>query len=240
MSQALEKYLDRIMIYANRTDADAINIREELKDHILKKISDLQEDGLVREDAIFQAIEQHGQPKHVGYGLRKRWSLIDIRTKGTARGFIAVGPKAIGVIAMGGCAVGVITFAGIGLGIISLCGIGFGLIMAFSGIAIAPFGIAYGGICLGMVTFGGIAIGVAANGGLSAGMLTAGQGISYFTCDNAPMWLRKLTHLSANGYFIIPFMIFSYTVWIALCIAYGILNRKENNRIKNADPALIE
>ena len=36
MSRALQKYLDRIMIYANRNDSDAPGIREELKDHLLK------------------------------------------------------------------------------------------------------------------------------------------------------------------------------------------------------------
>lgn len=76
MSRALKKYLDRVMIYANRTEADAARIRAEQQDHLLKKIADLEGDGLSREDAVFQAIKDHGTPRTVGYGLRKRFSWI--------------------------------------------------------------------------------------------------------------------------------------------------------------------
>ena len=63
MSRALEKYLDRVMIYANRDDEDASQIRTELQDHLLKKIDELEAAGLAREDAIFQATEDHGHPR---------------------------------------------------------------------------------------------------------------------------------------------------------------------------------
>ncbi|MHC4285577.1 MAG: hypothetical protein ACYSWZ_21795 [Planctomycetota bacterium] len=106
MSRALQKYLDHIMVYTNRNEKDTAQIRKELEDHLLKKIADLQTEGLSHEDAVFGAIEDHGHPRTVGYGLRKhQW--IDIRTRGTARGFIAIGPKAVGTIAIGGFALGV-------------------------------------------------------------------------------------------------------------------------------------
>jgi hypothetical protein len=75
MSRALQKYLDGVMICANRNKKDAVHIRAELEDHLLKKIADLEADGLPREDAVFQAIEDHGRPRTVGYALRKhsRW-----------------------------------------------------------------------------------------------------------------------------------------------------------------------
>ena len=84
MSRALEKYLDRVMIYANRNEADAARIRAEQEDYLLKKIADLEESGLPREDAVFQAIEEHGNPRTVGYSLRKGFALLDVRTQGTA------------------------------------------------------------------------------------------------------------------------------------------------------------
>lgn len=77
-SRALERYLDRVMIYANRNEADAARIRAELEDHLLQKIADLEAAGLSREDAVFQAIEDHGNPRAIGYGLRKRFSWISV------------------------------------------------------------------------------------------------------------------------------------------------------------------
>lgn len=76
MSRALQKYLDRVMIYANRNETDAAKIRAELEDHLLKKIADLEATGISREDAVFQAIEGHGHPRTVGCGLSKRLSYV--------------------------------------------------------------------------------------------------------------------------------------------------------------------
>ena len=47
MGRALEKYLDRVMIYANRKKEDAAQIRAEIEDHLLKKIADLEESGQI-------------------------------------------------------------------------------------------------------------------------------------------------------------------------------------------------
>ena len=73
MSRALQKYLDRVMIYANRNRKDAVRIWAELEDHLLKKIADLEAEGVSREEAVLQAIEEHGHPRTVGYGLHKRF-----------------------------------------------------------------------------------------------------------------------------------------------------------------------
>ena len=72
MSMALEKYLDRVMIYANRKKEAAAQIRAEIEDHLLKKIADLEAAGLSHEDAVFQAIEDHGVPWIIGWGLREK------------------------------------------------------------------------------------------------------------------------------------------------------------------------
>jgi len=61
------------MLYANRKEEDAVKIRVELEDHLRQKIADLEESGLSCEDAVLQAIEDHGHPRTVGYGLRKHF-----------------------------------------------------------------------------------------------------------------------------------------------------------------------
>ncbi|MHC4501177.1 MAG: permease prefix domain 1-containing protein [Planctomycetota bacterium] len=61
------------MIYANRNRKDAVRIWAELEDHLLKKIADLEAEGVSREEAVLQAIEEHGHPRTVGYGLHKRF-----------------------------------------------------------------------------------------------------------------------------------------------------------------------
>ena len=73
MSRALEKYLDRVIVYANRKEEDASKIRAELKDHLLKKIEDLRAEGLSHEEAVLRAIKDHGHSRIVGCGLRKRF-----------------------------------------------------------------------------------------------------------------------------------------------------------------------
>jgi hypothetical protein len=72
MDQTLEKYLDCIMSYAKRNEADAVKVRSELEDHLLKKVDDLKEQGLSQSEAVFKAIEDHGQPWTIGYKLQKK------------------------------------------------------------------------------------------------------------------------------------------------------------------------
>ena len=70
MNQALEEYLDRVLAYAKRNEIDSQKIKAELKDHLLKKIEELESEGAKHEDAVFQAIQGHGHPKTVGYSLQ--------------------------------------------------------------------------------------------------------------------------------------------------------------------------
>lgn len=78
MVRALQKYLDGVMIHANRNEKDAARIRAELEDHLLKKIADLEAEGLSREDAVLRAIEELGSSQTVGCGLRKRFRWISV------------------------------------------------------------------------------------------------------------------------------------------------------------------
>ncbi len=78
MVLALQKYLDGVMIYANRNEKDTAQIRKELEDHLLKKTADLEAEGLSREDAVLRAIEKLGSSQTVGCGLRKRLRWISV------------------------------------------------------------------------------------------------------------------------------------------------------------------
>lgn len=170
MSRALQKYLDHIMVYANRNEKDTAQIRKELEDHLLKKIADLQAEGLSHEDAVFGAIEDHGHPKTVGYGLRKhQW--IDIRTRGTARGFIAIGPKAVGTIAIGGFALGLFSCGIVGVGVISFSVVSIALLWSFgAAFAFAACGFAHGAVAVGLMAYGLWSVGVIAVGSQSIGV----------------------------------------------------------------------
>jgi hypothetical protein len=170
MSRALQKYLDQVMIYANRNEADTTQIRAEQEDHLLKKTAELEAEGQSREDAVFGAIENHGHPRTVGYGLRKhQW--IDIRTQGTARGFIAIGPKAVGTIAMGGAAFGFFACGIVGVGVVSFSLISIALLFSYgAAFAFAPFGLAHGSIAVGLMAAGFWSCGITAIGYESIGL----------------------------------------------------------------------
>ena len=164
MNRALQKYLDHIMVYANRNEKDTAQIRKELEDHLLKKIADLQTEGLSHADAVFGAIEDHGHPRTVGYGLRKhQW--LDIRTRGTARGFIAIGPKAVGTIAIGGVALGLFSCGIVGVGVISFSVVSIALLWSFgAAFAFAACGFAQGTVAIGLMAAGLWSFGVIAVG----------------------------------------------------------------------------
>ena len=240
MSRALEKYLDRVMIYANRNEKDAAQIRAELEDHLLRKIADLEADGLSREDAVFGAIEDHGNPRTVGYGLRKRFSWVDVRTHGTARGFIAIGPKAIGVFAFGGAAFGLFAFGGFAAGLFAIGGLVLAAFFAGGGLCAALLGFAYGGVALGLVAFGGVACGFVATGGIAAGLWVpiAGQAFSYFTRATMPPYLGYLDGFGKQ------IMLLTTPIYLLTCLFLVfiqlIFTKRERRRIEKADPKLVE
>ncbi len=91
----------------------------------------------------------------------------------TARGWIAMGERAIGLFAFGGIAMGGFTFGGISLGLASFGGIAAGG-FAWGGVAIG--GLAWGGIAIGYVAMGGVAAGVYAIGGKAFGLELSGSG----------------------------------------------------------------
>ncbi len=91
----------------------------------------------------------------------------------TARGWIAVGERAIGLFAFGGVSIGGFAFGGVSLGLAGFGGIAAGG-LAWGGLAIG--GLAWGGVAVGYIAFGGLAAGVYAIGGAAFGLEVTGSG----------------------------------------------------------------
>jgi hypothetical protein len=241
MSRALERYLDRVIAFSGLSGDETSDIREEQKEHLLTKIEAYEGEGLPREDAVFQAIEDHGNPILVGYGLRKGFPLLDVRLRGTARGIIAIGPKAVGVVALGGAAFGVIAIGGLGVGLFSFSGFALSLLFAWGGFAFAPVGVAYGGFAAGPIAAGGFAIGVTSWGAYAVGLWAYGGTVfSAFDPSTIPPALKAI----GNGVFgdmarsVLHIVVLP--IAIALIFAMIILQRKEARGIKSIDPGFVE
>lgn len=236
MSRALQKYLDQVILYANRKEKESVKIRTELEDHLRQKTADLAARGVPREDAVFQAIEDHGTARTVGYGLRKGFALLDVRTEGTARGFVAIGPRAVGIIAFGNVAVGLIAFGNLALGAFAFGALAIAGLLSLGGISLAPLGAAVGLAAVGQGAFGMIAC-----GGLAVGLQVpwAIDGVSLLSGENGLQFLQHFqTHEGAVA-------LVAITLWLFLMfpIMNGVMcsiKRNEYLRIEKADPKLIE
>ncbi|MHC4692515.1 MAG: permease prefix domain 1-containing protein [Planctomycetota bacterium] len=235
MSRALQKYLDQVLLYANRKEEESEKIRTELEDHLRQKTADLQAGGLTREDAVFQAIEEHGSARTVGYSLRKGFSLLDVRTEGTARGFIAIGPRAVGIIAFGNFAFGLFAFGNIALGALAFGALTIAGLLSVGGISLAPLGVAVGLAAVGRAAFGMIAC-----GGLALGLRVpwAIDGVNLLSGDNGIQFLHHFgTHEGTIA-------LIAITLWLFLAVPVlnGVMcsiKRNEYLRIQKADPKLI-
>lgn len=239
MSHILESYLDRVMTYANLSPAQAADVRSELRDHLLKKVDDLQTGGASHEDAVYRAIQAHGHPRVVGYGLRPRLPWLDVRTQGTARGVIAVGPAAVGVVAIGGAACGVVAVGGMAAGVVAMGGLSVALVFAFCGVGLAT--VAYGGMVAGVVALGGGAAGLVAVGGFAVGLLAdGGMFYSAFSAADAPEFLIALarwTEATVGWTWLPPLLV---AAMMTLLAASGILSYRERRRLQTADPWIQE
>ncbi len=236
MSRALQKYLDQVILYANRKEEEAAKIRVELEDHLRQKTADLAARGLTREDAVFQAIEDHGTARTVGYSLRKGFALLDVRTQGTARGFIAIGPRAVGIIAFGNVAVGLIAFGNLALGALAFGALAIAGLLSVGGISLAPLGAA-----VGLAAVGRTALGMIACGGLAVGLRIpwAIDGVSLLSGENGLQFLQHFrTHEGTVA-------LIAITLWLFLAVPVfnGLMcsiKRNEYLRIEKADPKLVE
>ena len=244
MKSILDRYLDRVLVYANKPESESEAVRKELKDHLLQKVDDLAKNGLSREEATLEAIRQHGSPRVIGYGLRGPFPWIDIRSHGTARGGIAIGPKAVGVFAFGGVAVGVVACAPIAMGLISSGFFALGLFFAWGFFAI-------GGVATAFITFGIVALGFSSAGVVAQGEWVravwvppsgSGGGVaSYYDADNVPVFLRALEPLLHGCSF---FDRYVFTIFLPVFLfgnlILGYLRYREAKRVASADDWLID
>ncbi len=244
MKSLIDRYLDRVLIYANKPDSEAEALRQELKDHLLQKVDDLITDGVPREEATLEALRQHGSPKMIGYKLRDPFPWIDVRSHGTARGVIAIGPRAVGIFACGGVAIGVVAFGGAAVGLFSAGGLAVGLLAAWAGLGLG--GIVNAGLAVGIVATGGLAIGLVALGGLAIGawvpsFWSGGEVHRYYTPENVPPFLKSLEPL-LNGctYFDRHVFTFFLPMYLLVIFSLGYVRYREMRRVSVEDDWLID
>jgi hypothetical protein len=236
MKSILDRYLDRVLLYANKPDSGSEAIRQELKDHLLQKVDDLIADGLPKEEALLEALRQHGPPRVIGYRLRGPFPWIDIRSHGTARGVIAIGPRAVGIFAFGGWAMGVFACGGFSLGLFSFGGFALGLLFAFGGFGIG--GIVSAGFACGLVAAGGVAIGLVAVGNPGIGLWVPhgwhhGGVISHYTAANVPPVLKSLEPLLNTAVLINRYILIIMPVYMLSVAALCFLQIREGKRVSS-------
>lgn len=243
MNRLVQRYIDRIVLFADRDENDAAQIRAEIHDNLATKIADLRKQGLSEIEAVFAAVEEHGDPKTVGYSLRThRW--IDIRTQGTARGFIAVGPQAVGTIAIGGLAVGIFACGVVGVGLVSLSAIGIALLWSFgAAIAIAPFGVAHGGIAIGLAAAGVWSCGLVTLGYESVGPYARQWGDPGFV-TRAPGLLAYLdaliyAHTAAWSGPVTSLAFHTLACAVVMCAGFGAFRRRAARERREAGYSLL-
>jgi hypothetical protein len=230
MNRRLQEYLDQVLIYADRNPQESGRIRAELGDHLLEKMAHLEADGMSQAEAVSRALGDHGKAETISYALRRRFRWVDVRRQGTARGFIAIGPRAIGVLAVGGVACGVCAYGGIAVGMWSFGGLALALLIAAGGVAAAPLGLAIGALAIGMTAFAGIAVGATTCSGLFAGHILP------FPPDRFTRPIVQSAPPLVAGLFVLDFWLSCFAV-----LSTGILLvRRERKRIASAELALTE
>lgn len=244
MISILDRYLDRVLVYANKPASESVAIRTELKDHLLQKVEDLVKTGRSHEEATLEALRQHGSPKVIGYRLRGAFPWIDIRSHGTARGVIAIGPRAVGVFAFGGVAVGVVACGFVAVGLVSAGFLAAGLLFAWAFLGVG--GIAAAFVAVGLIAAGYVAIGILAQGWTEIGVWVPSPGwlsdtMSYYTSENVPSFLRALEPLSNDSLFFCRYAVTIFLpVYLLMIVALNYLRFREAKRVASEDDWLID
>jgi len=240
MKTILDRYIDRVLLYAKRPANESEPIRQELKDHLFQKTDDLVASGVPREEATLEAMRQHGSPRTIGYKLRGPFPWIDIRTRGTARGVIAIGPRAVGIFAFGGMAVGVVAIGGFSAGIISMGGFALGLLFAWAGFGLG--GIVCAGFSVGIVAWGGFTVGMVAEGGMACGLWVplADQASSHYTAANVPAFLKFLQRFLVAPHFVEQNL--RYIMPLYLITIFGLMGvqLREKKRLASDEDWIVE
>ncbi|MEM6885467.1 MAG: permease prefix domain 1-containing protein [Verrucomicrobiota bacterium] len=233
MSKLAPLYLERVFQFAELDPQEHREKWDELEDHLLSSIEAEKQAGLGDEEATLKAIRKMGHPQVIGSRLSRPWRWLDVRATGTARGFVAIGPKAVGVIAFGGYARGFIAIGGLSIGVISNGGLGIGL-FSWSGLSLAL--ISYGGLALGGVTWGGLSAGILSQGGFVTALVSRGGGevhSFYKSMAAAPEWIQSFAVLEKVMYWVnvySPVLLGLYVVVVLACIILQNLHNKRWNK----------
>jgi hypothetical protein len=241
MNSILDRYLNRVLIYANQPEPKAEAIRKELKDHLLQKVDDLTKTGLSHEEATLEALRQHGPPKSIGYRLRDPFPWIDIRSQGTARGVIAIGPRAVGIFAFGGVAFGVIACGSVAVGLFSAGFLAVGLLFAWAFLGAGGLVMAFAAI--GLVADGYWAVGVIAADGIASGIWVpyADSATSYYTSENVPPLLKSLGgSLHSTAFVFHKHLGVILTLFVSGIMALNFMIGREGKRVYPKDDWLID
>jgi len=219
MNQLIEMYLDRVLALAELPAGRAQDVRQELADHLYSDFEARTGKGEEAQAAALAAIKDMGSPRLVGSRLERPFRWVDVRSQGTARGVIAIGPRAIGVFAFGGVAFGVVAIGGLAAGLLTFSGIGLGLI-AWGGVS---FGLltALGGFAIGPVAWGGLVVGVIGIGGLAYGLVCVSSGHShavYPQISDAPEWIQSMEWLIAIPKFIDEHLVALLSICVIIVI----------------------
>lgn len=107
--------------------------------------------------------------------------LVHITSRGTAKGFIAIGIRARGIVSIGLLSAGVFSIGLLALGVIAVGMLALGAaangmiaagIFALGGVAAGVF--SFGGVSFGWLSFGGVSIGKYVIGGYASGDIAVG------------------------------------------------------------------
>jgi hypothetical protein len=241
MTSILDRYLDRVLVYANQPEPKAEAIRKELKDHLLQKVDDLVKNGLSHEEATLEALRQHGPTKDIGYWLRGPFPWIDIRSQGTARGVIAIGPRAVGIFAFGGVAVGVVACGTVAVGLFSAGFLAVGLLFAWAFLGVGGLVMAFAAI--GLVVDGYWAVGIIAADGIASGLWVpyADSANGYYTSENVPALLKSLgASLHSFASIFHKHLGIILTLFVSGIMALNFMIGREGKRVYRKDGSLID
>lgn len=144
-------------------------------------------EGLMNEEKPPQAFQSTGTRRMFVNGEYKSkktlWGmpLVHITSRGTAKGFVAIGIRArgiisIGLLSMGVLSIGLLAFGLIAVGMFALGAAANGMIaagvFALGGVAVGVF--SFGGVSVGWLSWGGVSIGKYAFGGYASGDIAVG------------------------------------------------------------------
>ena len=238
MSEAIETYVNKVLTYADPLPKDRDAVEHEVRDHLYTKVERLVQDGVPLEDAVYRAVRDYGPARRAGYGRRRPDRLLDIRIEGTARGVVAIGPRAVGVVAMGGLTCGVVSFGAVSVGVIGFGALTLGLVAACGAVAASPL-LATGAAAVGLIAVGQSAVGAIAFGNTAMGLVAEGQATQ--TPGTAPAWIKALRSWIPTGGLLTGLVVTLHAaIGLATLVPCLLLQAREIKRLKRADPEAFD